>query len=63
MAINFTINANFLKAPFEVLYGENIPLPVDLLLFRESSISQQAHKFASKIIQLVYRVKSTIHNI
>ena len=39
MAINSNINASIKKAPFEVLYGENIPLPVDLLLSRESSIN------------------------
>ena len=54
MAINSTINASIKKAPFEVLYGENIPLPdVDLLLFRESSINPHAHTFARKMKQLV----------
>ena len=49
MAINSTINASINKAPFEVLYGENIPLPVDLLLSRESSINPNAHNFARKM--------------
>ena len=31
MTINSIINASINKAPFEVLYGENILLPVDLL--------------------------------
>ena len=46
MAINFTINVRISKAPFEVLYGESILLPVDFLLSRESSINHHAHTFA-----------------
>ena len=38
MAINSTINASINKAPFEVLYSENIPLPIDLL-FLENPLS------------------------
>ena len=38
MAIHSTINASIQKAPFEVLYGYNIPLLVDFLLSRDSSI-------------------------
>ena len=61
MAINSTINAHISKAPFEVLYCENIPLPIDLLLSRESSINPYAHTFASKMKQPVTKVKSIIH--
>ena len=32
MAINSTINSSSSKAPFEVLNGKNIPVPIDLLL-------------------------------
>ena len=39
MAINSTINASIRKVPFEVLYVENISLPIDLLLSRESFIN------------------------
>ena len=60
MAINSTVNASKNKAPFKVLYGENIPLPVDLLLSKESSINLHAYKFAIKICQLVNKVKSTM---
>ena len=49
MAINSTINASINKALFKVLYGKNIPLPVDWLLYRESSINPYAHAFASKM--------------
>ena len=63
MAINSTINASINKAPFEFLYGENILLPVDLLLYRESSINSYAHTFASKMRQLVNKVKSAMHEI
>ena len=62
IAINFTINDNICKEPFEVLLGKNIPLFVDLLLSRESSINPQAYKFASKMKQLGDKVKSAIHN-
>ena len=30
MAINSTINSSINKKPFEVLYGENIPLPFEV---------------------------------
>ena len=49
MAINSTINAGIQRVPFENLYSENILLPVDLLLSRESSINPQAHKFTRKM--------------
>ena len=49
MAINSIINASINKALFEVLYGESIPLPVVLLLSRESSINPHAHTFDSKM--------------
>ena len=62
MPINSTINASINKAPFEFLYGENIPLPVDLLLFRESSINPYSHTFTSKMTQPVNKLKSAIHN-
>ena len=60
MAINSTFNASVNKALFEVIYGENIPLPVDLLLFRESSINLHTHTSTIKIKQLVTKVKSAI---
>ena len=53
MAINSTINASINKALFELLYGENTPLPVDLLLFRESSIDPHTHIFSSNIKKLI----------
>ena len=49
IAINSKINASIKKALFEVLNGENIPLPVDLLLSRESSINPYAHTFSKKM--------------
>ena len=39
MTINSTINSSINKAPFEVLYGENLLLPVDLMFPRDSSIN------------------------
>ena len=48
MAINSTLNASINKAPFEVLYDENISLLVDLLLSQELFINPHAHTFASK---------------
>ena len=62
MAIDSTINTSIQKAPFKVLHGENIPLPVDLLLSREFSINPQAYKFTIKLKQLVYKVKNAMHN-
>ena len=62
IAANSTINTIISKAPFEVLYGKNFPLPVGCLLFRESSISTHAHKFARKMHHLVKKVKSAIHD-
>ena len=62
MAINSTINANINKAPFEVLYGEKIPLPIDLLLSIESSINPHTHIFARKMKKLINKIKSTIYS-
>ena len=63
MAINFTFNASIKNAPFEILYGENILLPIDLILSRESWINPHAHTFARKMKQLVTKLKSTMHDI
>ena len=60
MAINSTVNASIQKAPFEVLYGENIPLPIDLLLSKESTIDPTAKKFATKMHNLVQQVKNAM---
>ena len=49
MAINSIIDASIDKALFEVPYGENIPLHIDLLLSRESPINLRAYIFAIKI--------------
>ena len=62
MAINSTINARTNKASFEVPYGENIPLPVDLLLYRKSSIKPHAHTFARKIKLILNKVTSAMHD-
>ena len=62
MVINFTINASNQKAPFEILYGKTIPLLVDFLLSRESSINLQAHKSSTKIKKLLKKVKYAIYN-
>ena len=62
IAINATINASIQKASFEVLYGENIPLPVEFLLSKEFFINLQAQKFTSKMKQLVGKVKSAKHD-
>ena len=62
MSITSIINASIQKAPSEVLYSENTPLPINFLLSRESSINLQAHKFAIKIKMVVYKVKSAIYN-
>ena len=57
IAINSKIDASIKKTLFEVLYRENIPLPVDLLLSRESSINPYAHTFSRKMKYLVPRSK------
>ena len=62
IAINSTINKSIKKVPFEVLWGESTPLPVDLLLSRESSINPHAHTFAIKMEKLITKVKSTMHD-
>ena len=51
-----------MQAPFKVLYGESIPLTIELLLSRESSIYPKAHIFASNMQQVVYKVKSAMHD-
>ena len=61
MAINSSIHSSINKAPFEVLYGENIPLPVHSLLSRKSFINH-VYTFASKMKELVAKVKSLMHN-
>ena len=62
IATNSTINASINKAPFEVLYGENTPLSVDLLLYRKSCINPYAHSFARNMKQAVNKVKSAMHD-
>ena len=62
MAIISTINVTIQKTPFEVIYGETIPLPIDLVLYRETSINPHTHKLASKLKQLVDKVKSAMYN-
>ena len=57
MAINSASNSSIQKAPFKVLYSQNIPLPIDLLLYRESIINPHAQKFTSKLKQLVTKAK------
>ena len=49
IAINSKNNASIKKALVEVLNGEKIPLPVDLLLSRESSINPYSHTFFRKM--------------
>ena len=61
MAFNCTINASINKASFEVLYSQNTPLPVDLLLPRESSINPHNYTFTRKMKQLVNKVKNAIY--
>ena len=61
LAINSTVNASINKAPFEVLYGENIPLPVDLLLARDSTIDPHASSFATKMQSLVKSIQKAMH--
>ena len=62
MAINSTINVSINKALFKVVYGENIPLLVYMLLSIESSINPHAHIFARNIKQLDNKVKSAMHD-
>ena len=62
MAINSTTNERIWKVPFEVLYGENIPLTIKLLFSRESSINPLAYTFHSKMKQLVDKVKGGMHD-
>ena len=49
IAINFTVKASINKAPLEVLYGENIPFPIDFLLPIKSFINPHAYTFAIKM--------------
>ena len=62
IAINFTLNASIKKTPFEDLYSENISLPIDLLVSRESSINPHTHNIARKIKLLVTKVKSAMQD-
>ena len=63
MSINSIINASIQKAPFEVPYGKKKPLPIDLLLSRESFINPYVHKLSSKMKQLIYKVKSAMNDV
>ena len=60
MAINTTVNASIGKAPFEVLYGGNIPMPVDIILSNQSTVDPYATTFASKMQSLVKAIKSAM---
>ena len=62
IAINYTVNSSIAKAPFKVLYGENILFPIDFFLSRKSHINPHAHNFASKMKQLVAKAKIAMHD-
>ena len=62
MAINSFINARINKVPFKILFGDKIPLPVNLLLYRESTINPYTYAFIKKVRQLVSKVKSAMHD-
>ena len=47
LAINSTVACSMGKAPFEMLYGENVRLPIDLVLgspVQVRSVEEVAHK-------------------
>ena len=44
LAINANPNASILKPAFEVLYGENVPMPVDYALAKPDGVHSSAAK-------------------
>ena len=45
LAINANPNASMLKPAFKVLYGENVPMPVDYALAKPDGVHPSAAKF------------------
>ena len=53
LAINANPNASTLKPAFEVLYGENVPMPVDYALAKPDGVHPSAAKFTQHIHTII----------
>ena len=58
--VEFAINSKFAESigcsPFELLYGEQVRLPVDVIVGKQSRVSNAAN-FVKNIYQLVQNAK------
>ena len=52
LAINSTFACSMGKAPFEMLYGENVRLPIDLVLGSPVQV-RSAEEVACKVVDIV----------
>ena len=52
LAINSTVACSMGKAPFEMLYGENVRLPIDLVLGSPVQV-RSAEEVVCKVVDIV----------
>ena len=60
LAINANPNASMLKPAFEVLYGENVPMPVDYTLAKPDGVHPSAAKFMQHIHTIIKQTQETL---
>ena len=60
LAINANPNASTLKPAFEVLYGENVPMPVDYTLAKPDGVHPSAAKFTQHIHIIIKQTQDAL---
>ena len=58
LAINSTVARSMGKAQFEMLYGENVRLPIDLVLGSPVRV-RSAEEVASKVVDIVREARDS----
>ena len=58
LAINSTVARSMGKAPFEMLYGENVRLPIDLVLGSPVQV-RSAEEVARKVVDVVREARDS----
>ena len=58
LAINSTVARSMGKAPFEMLYGENVRLPIDLVLGSPVQV-RSAEEVACKVVDVVREARDS----
>ena len=58
LAINSTVTCSMGKTPFEMLYGENVRLPIDLVLGSPVQV-RSAEEVACKVVDVVREARDS----